>query len=292
MGVPGCPDWACSTASMASTRIELMTRQASVAAPDPAGVFAVTLEVRGTPSADSRDVLGSAWERAAKLIERSHDRHPGLRLGETRSAVACHTAWIYLRLRSTESDTACGAVPVTDEPEYLKALRRRQQSPKSAPTSASKAGPGAGNMPPTPSEREAIRWAQEVGGRDVSIAPSVRGAKVAILVQPITPFGKPRTTLEGHPSREALVERIRQATGTGENVLGCFELTTGRPLTPETVEGKVTFKAGEPRQILKAESRERMIRLATRQAEMQAKTRKLEDRTPGGGNGGRGRPGR
>ena len=170
-----------------------------------------------------------------------------------------------------------------DEPEYLKALRRSQEQRKVAAPKPGAHAPAA----PSPAEREAIRWAQEVGGRDVNVGSSLRGAKVAILLHPITPFGKPRITLEGLPNREALADRIRQATGAGENVLGCFELTTGRVLTVETGEGKISFKAGEPRQILKPESPERMIRLATRQAEIQAKNRKSEDR--GGDRGGRGK---
>ena len=181
-----------------------------------------------------------------------------------------------------------------DEPEYLKAIRRNQEQ-KKAP--AAKSGPAAPKaVQASPAEREAHRWAQEVGGKEVRIAPSVTGAKVALLLQPITPFGKPAVTLEGLPSRDALAERINAAQGAGENVLGCYELTTGRPLTSELVEGKVTFTAGAKREIMKAESPERMIRIAAKQAEELAKTRKYEDpsRSPRGGQGGgsgRGGPG-
>ena len=116
------------------------------------------------------------------------------------------------------------------------------------------------------------------------------------MLQPITPFGKPAVTLEGLSSRDALAERINAAQGAGENVLGCYELTTGRPLSSELVEGKVTFTAGAKREIMKAESPERMIRIAAKQAEELAKTRKYEDpsRSPRGGQGGgsgRGGPG-
>jgi hypothetical protein len=176
---------------------------------------------------------------------------------------------------------------VSDEPEYLKALRRNREQKKEA-------GPGTdpargSKVAPTPAEREATRWAREVGGREVRIAPSLTGAKVAILVQPITPFGTPPVTLEGLASREALAERIKTAQGTGENVLGCFELTTGRPITAELTEGKVTFTAGKPRTIMKAESPERMIRKAAAQAEQLAKTRKVDDGRGRGNPGGRGR---
>lgn len=172
---------------------------------------------------------------------------------------------------------------MSDEPEYLKALRQnrerqKQAAPRQSAANAAKA--------PTPAEREALRWAKEVGGKDIRVG-SLAGAKVAILVQPITPFGKPPVSLEGLPSREALAERVKVAQGAGENVVGTYELTTGRPLTWEIQDGKVVFTAGQPRQIMKAESPERMIRLAAKQAEILAKTRKVDDRDNRGGGRGR-----
>jgi hypothetical protein len=175
---------------------------------------------------------------------------------------------------------------VSDEPEYLKALKRRQESQKGRSQAPAAEGPSTAT--PSPAEREASKWAREVGGRDVKLAKSLTGARVAILVQPITPFGTPAVTLEGLPSREALAERIKAAQGAGENVLGCYELTTARPLTHEVKDGEVVFAAGKPREVIKAESPERMIRRAAKQAEMLAKTRKVDDR----GGAGRGRGGR
>jgi hypothetical protein len=173
-----------------------------------------------------------------------------------------------------------------DEPDYLKAIKRTQEQRKSG--APARAEPSTRSRPPSPAEREATRWAREVGGKEVRISPSLTGAKVAYLVQPITPFGAPPVTLEGLQSREALAERIKSAQGAGENVLGCFELTTGRPLTAEVLEGKVTFTAGAARQIMKAESPERMIRIAAKQAQELAKSRKSDDRDRGGrGSGGR-----
>lgn len=171
---------------------------------------------------------------------------------------------------------------MSDEPEYLKALRRTREqqklgAPKQPAANAAKA--------PTPAEREAQRWAREVGGKDVRVVGSLVGAKVAILVQPITPFGKPPVSLEGLASRDALAERVKAAQGAGENVIGTYELTTGRPLTYEIQDGKVVFTAGAARQVMKAESPERMIRLAAKQAEILAKTRKVDDRDRGGGRG-------
>jgi uncharacterized membrane protein YgcG len=175
-----------------------------------------------------------------------------------------------------------------DEPEYLKALKRAQEQKKAAA-----AKPPAPTLkkggPPSPAEREAIRWAREVGGKDVNIAASLSGARCVIVLHPITPFGAPRVSLEGVADREALAERIRSAIGAGENVMGAYELTTGRPLTHTIVEGKITFTPGAPRAVLKATTPERMLSQATRQAELLAKTRKADDFTRG--PGGRGGPG-
>ncbi|MGH7703466.1 MAG: hypothetical protein ACREMO_10255, partial [Gemmatimonadales bacterium] len=164
----------------------------------------------------------------------------------------------------------------SDEPEYLRALKQHQERHKN-PTAPPAAAPAVKKASPTPAEREALRWAQEVGGKQITVAPSLSGARCAILVHPITPFGAPRITLEGLPDREALATRVRAATGAGENVVGCYELTTGRPLTVATVEGKITFTAGQPRAVAKAESPEQMIRRAAAQAEVLAKSRKADD---------------
>ncbi len=172
---------------------------------------------------------------------------------------------------------------MSDEPEYLKALKRNRERQKSGGAKAPAAT--AGGAVPTPAEREAVRWGRETGGKDIRVAPSITGAKVAYLVKPITPFGTPPVSLEGLPTREALAEKVLSAPGTGEEILGCFELTTGRPLTPEVQEGKVNFTAGAKREIMKAESPERMIRMAAKQAEELAKTRKLDDRDNKGGRG-------
>ena len=161
-----------------------------------------------------------------------------------------------------------------DEPEYIKALRRnqeRQQKP-----AASTGAPAAGKAAPTPAERDAVRWAREVAGKEVRIAASINGAKCALIVQPITPFGTPASTLEGVASREALTARIDSAIGAGEQVLGCYELTTGRPLAVSTEGGKIAFTAGKPRERTQAMSPEQMLRKAKAQAELLAKTRKAE----------------
>jgi hypothetical protein len=166
-----------------------------------------------------------------------------------------------------------------DEPEYLKALRQNQEKHKAA---SSKPTTAATKMQ-SPAEREALRWAREVGGKDLRVSAGLASAKVAVLVQPITPFGKPQVSLEGLNDKAALEERVKAAQGAGENIVGAYEITTGRPLTVEVVEGKVNITPGQKREVLKAQSPEKMIRMATKQAEILAKTRKVDDRDRGGG---------
>jgi hypothetical protein len=202
--------------------------------------------------------------------------------------MASRPARLYFPIPEFLVSKSPGEPTVSDEPEYLKALKRRQERQKEQSRSSTPAA--APTSQTTPAEREAAKWAREVGGRDLRVASSFSGARVAILVQPITPFGSPPVTLEGLPNREALAERIMAAQGAGENVLGCYEITTGRPLTHEIKDGQVSLTPGKPREMIKAESPDRMIRRAAKEAEMLAKTRKVDDR--GGPGGGRGRGGR
>lgn len=167
-----------------------------------------------------------------------------------------------------------------DEPDYLKALRQNQAKHKAASTKTTTTSAKVAS----PAEREAHRWAKEVGGKDIRLG-SLSNAKVALLVQPITPFGKPQVTLEGVADKAALEERVKAAQGAGENIVGAYEITTGRPLTVEVADGKVSIKPGEKRELLKPQSPEKMIRMATKQAEILAKTRKVDDRDNRGGGG-------
>lgn len=169
-----------------------------------------------------------------------------------------------------------------DEPDYLKALRedrerRQSETPKPAQ------GPLAAKGAPPPGEREAMRWAKEIVGRQpFKVAASLRGARCAALIQPKSVLGAAPITLEGLPDREALIQRVKTAIGAGENVLGCYEVTTGRPLALTIQDGKPVLTPGRPRTIPKAASPEEMIRQATAQAELRAKSRKT-------GNGREGR---
>ena len=193
---------------------------------------------------------------------------------------------------------------VSDEPEYLKALRRSQERNKGV------VAPGAGaptskEAPLAPAEREALRWAREAAGQDVRPGPTLRGAKCAFLSQPKTYDGKAPIMLDGVASKEALLSRYEAATSFGDKVLGLYDISSARPLTVETKEGKTTFVPGPVRQVARAMSPEQMIRKAAAAAEQLAKTRKPDDLMKGnrgarggpggpggrGGQGGRGGPG-
>ena len=163
-----------------------------------------------------------------------------------------------------------------DEPEYLKALREDQKRRQTDPSKT--ATPALAKGAPPPTEREATRWAREVVGRQpFTVAPSLRGARCAVLIQPKSVLGSAPITLEGLPDRDALIQRVKTAMGAGENILGCYEVTTGRPLGLTMQEGKPVFTPGPPRTIPKAASPEEMIRQATAQAELRAKSRKTGD---------------
>lgn len=171
-----------------------------------------------------------------------------------------------------------------DEPEYLKALRRNQQRNRKPPRGRPAAEP---RDPLSPAEREALRWAREVAGQDVRAAPTLRGAKCAFLSQPRSYDPKSPVLLDGVGSREALLTRYEAATSFGDKVLGCYDLISGRPLSIETVEGKVTFVPGQARQIARPLTPEQMIRKAAQEAEQKARTRRPDEgrrgRGPGGG---------
>jgi hypothetical protein len=184
---------------------------------------------------------------------------------------------------------------VSDEPEYLKALRRSQERNKSggAPSGATQAPK---EHPLGPAEREALRWAREAAGQDIRPGPTLRGAKCAFLSQPKTYDGKAPIMLDGVASKEALLSRYEAATSFGDKVLGLYDIASSRALTVETKEGKTTFVPGPVRQVAKAMSPEQMIRKAAAEAEQLAKTRKPDDLMKGnrgarGAPGGRGGPG-
>ncbi|HEU4697920.1 MAG TPA: hypothetical protein VFS40_01965 [Gemmatimonadales bacterium] len=176
-----------------------------------------------------------------------------------------------------------------NEPEYLKALREQQERRKSGAKGAA-APAQTGGM--TMQEREAVKWAREVGGKqEPQVQPSVRGARCVVLFKPASIDGRAPLVLDGVPSREALAERLRVADSNGQEVLGCYEVTTARPLEVEKKGTEYGFTPGRARELPKPMSPAQMIRQATRQAEELAKSRKFDDRDRGGRGGGPGRGG-
>ncbi len=166
-----------------------------------------------------------------------------------------------------------------DEPGYLKALRRSQE--RQQRSKGGREGRTAGKL--SPAEMEATRWAREVAGPGVSIAPNLEGARYAFLYQPKTYDQKAPVLLEGVASQEALVTRIEAASGFGDKVLGCYDVASARPLEAGTEQGRTTLTPGTARPIGKVLTPEQMVRQAAKMAEKRGRERKPE------GKGGKGR---
>ncbi|MGH7658346.1 MAG: hypothetical protein ACREL6_08925, partial [Gemmatimonadales bacterium] len=116
---------------------------------------------------------------------------------------------------------------MSDEPEYLKALKRTQSRQKDRGDKGSAPGRRKGGKPWTTAEREALRWAREVAGGEVAVRESLHGARSAILYKPKSFDGKAQPVVEGVGSREALVTRFESATSFGDTVLGCYDVLSG-----------------------------------------------------------------
>lgn len=173
-----------------------------------------------------------------------------------------------------------------DEPGYLKALKEQQKRARAARSGNQPSH--SGSEAPTPTEREAMKWAREVAGKDPQVVRNLSGNRCAILFKPASIDGRAPITLEGVTDRTALIGRLGEAESHGQEVLGCYELSSSRPLTWERQEGKIVFQAGSVRHPPKALTPAQMLRQAKAQAERMARTRKPDDRGRGGG----GRPGR
>lgn len=166
-----------------------------------------------------------------------------------------------------------------DEPGYLKALRRSQERQRQSRGGRDDRTPDKLSA----TELEAMRWAREVAGAGVSVAPSLEGARFAFLYQPKTYDQKAPVLLEGVASREALITRIEAASGFGDRVLGCYEVSSARPLAIGSEQGRTTLTAGAARQIGRVLTPEQMVRQAAKMAQQRGRDRKGE------GRGGKGR---
>ncbi|HXE58002.1 MAG TPA: hypothetical protein VNK43_08370 [Gemmatimonadales bacterium] len=208
-----------------------------------------------------------------------------------RAALRPRPAGYYLAAEPTHPSPQSEYAVANDEPAYLKAIRQQQQRQRPGASTAPQPGTTRGDL--SPAERETVRWAREVAGREVAVQPSLRGAKCAILYLRRGADPKSTPLLAGVESRDALVSRLQLASMDQETVLGCFEVSSLRPLTPETTEGKTTFAAGPARTLPKQLTPEQMIRRAAAEAERLARTRKPDEgkrdggRGPGGGGRGR-----
>lgn len=173
---------------------------------------------------------------------------------------------------------------MSKEPEYLKRLRASRSQAKASVG----AGRGGRDDGYSVQEQEALRWARETAGKDLRSVKDLEGARYAALLKVQSATGETLFSLEGLPSREALIQRLMPDAGLGEEVLSGYEVRGGRPITIEVVGGEVKLRMGEPRPGANPVSPEKMLRMARSQAAQRAKTRPRDDGGRRGG-GGRGR---
>jgi len=131
-------------------------------------------------------------------------------------------------------------------------------------------------------EQEALRWARETAAAELRSTKELSGAKYAIVIRVNSASGTPMSSCEGLPTREALVERIKNAAFMGEDVVGAYEVRGGRPLTIGNEDGTITLKAGAPRPGANPKSPEEMLRQAAKDAAERAKSRPRDDDRGGG----------
>jgi len=179
---------------------------------------------------------------------------------------------------------------VSNEPEYLRRIRERQQRARPSGQQVSGGGSTSGL---SPQEQEALRWAREVAkGAELRSVRSLSKAKYAALFRIQGASGIQFLSVEGFADRDGLVERVKPGGSVGMEVLGAYEVRGGRPISIETDDqGQLQLKMGPPRAGAHPVSPEKMIRKAEAQAAQREKTRpRGRDRERGGG--GRGGPGR
>jgi len=173
---------------------------------------------------------------------------------------------------------------MSNEPEYLRRIREAQ---------AQKGAKGAGAKEATNlsiQEKEAAKWAREVAGTDLRSMKGLAGAKYALLYRLASASGTTFVSLEGLPSREAFMERIKNGLMMGEEMLGGYEVRGGRPAEIAVVASEVTVKMGTPRPGANPLPPDKMLRKAAIEAAELAKRRPADgDRDRRGGGGGRGR---
>lgn len=174
---------------------------------------------------------------------------------------------------------------MANEPEYLRRIREAQA--QKGGRGASAGGKDAAAL--SIQEKEALKWAREVAGTDLRSQKGLAGAKYALLYKVAGASGVSHVSLEGAPSREAFVERIKNGLMMGEEILGGYEVRGGRPAEVAVVDSEVTIKMGTPRPGANPLPPEKMLRQAAAAAAELAKRRPANDDRDRGRGGGRGR---
>jgi hypothetical protein len=127
-------------------------------------------------------------------------------------------------------------------------------------------------------EQEALRWARETSkGTELRSIRNLAGSRFAAVLRVQSASGVKFLSLEGFPTRESLIERVKPGATVGEELLGAYEVKGGRPVTVSIDEaGQVQLKMGSPRPGANPVSPEKMIRKAEAAAAERAKTRPRE----------------
>lgn len=160
---------------------------------------------------------------------------------------------------------------MADEPTYLRMLRKDRDARTGKP-GATPATPAVGKL--TVQEQEALRWAKErAGGVELRSTKGLAGARYAVLLKITSVTGTATLALEGLPSRELLVARLKRGTGMGEELVGAYEVKGGRPITVTMTGDQVQLTMGTPRPGANPLPPEKMMRKAEAQAAARARTR-------------------
>lgn len=169
---------------------------------------------------------------------------------------------------------------MADEPEYLQRLRKTREDQARRGAAA---GPVATGPTLTSQEQEAVRWAKAAAkGTELRSVRNLNGARFAALLRLQGASGVKFVSLEGFPSREALVERVKPGATVGEEVLGAYEVKGGRPVDVTMDEAnQVVLKMGAPRPGAHPMTPAQMIRKAEAEAVEREKNRP-KDRDKGG----------
>lgn len=172
---------------------------------------------------------------------------------------------------------------MSNEPEYLRRIRESQERRDRGPEPRARESQAL-----TVQEREATKWAREAAGTDLRAMKNLPGARYAVLLKVVSATGSTLYSLEGLPSREAVIDRLRPDAGYGEEVVAAYEIRGGHPITIGRDEaGQVKLTMGPPRPGANPVSPEKMLRKVAAQAAVRAKTRPRDTERGGKGKGGR-----